>query len=279
MRHVVLDDPPAAGCTLTVSRELRHYLVDVLRHRQGDRIPFNDGGGGGGTMEVVSLGRASLTVRVLAYTPGEEKDRRVLPPPLEAWIAVLKGKDFDRAIRAAVELGVDRIVPVLTARCVARPETRRERWLTIVREACQQSGRTTVPPVDEVQDLPSLLGGGAVPPDPPWFVFHESAGTVLEAFHGAPPESSAPPAPSVPPAPGDGMAAVIPWRVCIGPEGGLTDQEVALLEHHQWACRRLAVPVLRAVTAVPAAIAVVQHLRGCRNPAAYHSAAHHSAAP
>jgi len=152
-------------------------------------------------------------------------------------VGLPKGRKLEEIVRHAVELGVARVRPVLTARTVARPDDwtgRAGRLAAVALEAAQQSGRTRVP---EVAAPVPLADFAAEPCD----------GLKVALWEGEPTrgltELLAAPARAV--------------RLLVGPEGGLAADEVAALAAHGYATARLGPHVLRTETACLAALAVV----------------------
>lgn len=134
-----------------------HHCADVLRLMVGDALTIFDGKGTVAYAVLTDVHRRQCTVRI-----GE----RTITPPLRAAItlaqAVPKGKNMDLILQKAVELGVSRIVPLLTRRTVVRvddgdSERKRERWQQIALESCKQCGRNEVPAVTPPCSLEEML--------------------------------------------------------------------------------------------------------------------------
>jgi len=148
------------GETLVLSpRESRH-AVHVLRMRVGDPLVVLTGAGEEYLGEVGELRHEAVLVRVLRR---EKKER------LSYWItlvqAVPKGKTMDFIVQKATELGLDRVVPLLTERTVPDfgPQTaamKRERWVGIGIEAMKQCGTTWLPEIEVPIPLDVFLGKG-----------------------------------------------------------------------------------------------------------------------
>ncbi|HKK49434.1 MAG TPA: RsmE family RNA methyltransferase [Alkalispirochaeta sp.] len=254
MKQLVVSAVPAPGEVIELTEEQYHYLVRVRRVAEGMEIPCIDGGGPRATTAVIGLpqGPRSIALRVVDRSaPDDGGPSTGAAIPVTLYMALLKGKKLDTVVRQVTELGVDRIVPVITQHCVSRPDAgdlqrKGRRWEGIVREATQQSGRVSIPTVEPpavLQDVGSAPSDEHVPPSMS-LVFHEAAHTVLSIAETV--DSTAPPG---------------EIRVLVGPEGGLAPGEVEYLSHHGWQVRRMPVPVLRAETAAVAAAALVQSLR------------------
>ena len=254
MKHLVVPSLPPAGETLRLDAHQSHYLARVRRLSIGDALRVTDGDGGVGRAVVASLGDGGATVTLRMGERHDDRDAERLAVPVTLHVALLKGKKLDTVVRQATELGVDRIVPTITRRCVSRPEERdlerkRARWAEIAREAAQQSGRTHLPAVERPTDVAGLVPTHADEEDAALsLMFHEAAEEVFSlarfihsgSADGTPPDAI---------------------RLLVGPEGGLAPDEVERLRGGRWTPVRMPLPVLRAETAAIAATTLVQALR------------------
>jgi 16S rRNA (uracil1498-N3)-methyltransferase len=214
-------------------------LTLVLRKRSGDPIEICDSAGSS-FAATVELDGAAVAARL---------GRRALAAParLEIVLAqgVPKGQKMDFVVEKATELGVSRIVPVETERSV--PEGGRagkvERWRRLARAAAAQSGRTEVPAVDDA--LPWAQLEGAV----------RAAGVALVPWELA---ETIPLRESLP-ALLNGVSSVL---VAIGPEGGLTHDEVA--QARAWGARPISLGkrILRTETAGLVACSAILYAAG-----------------
>jgi 16S rRNA (uracil1498-N3)-methyltransferase len=230
--------PPGSDAVLD-GPEGRHAAT-VRRLRPGEGLVLGDGRGGLARAVVVSVARDALQIRVL--------DRSALPPPAPRVVlaqALVKGERGELAVELATEAGVDAVLPWRAARCVARWEAgpRGEkalaRWRATVREAAKQARRPWVPEVADPVTTAALAerveaAAGAL-------VLHESAtASVAEV-----------------PLPVDGDLLLV-----VGPEGGITDDEVAALVAAGARAVRLGPEVLRASTAGAVALGALGVLTG-----------------
>jgi len=231
MRRFRSDEIPGIGEEVVLDEEVSHHLLKVTRVRRGGRVELFDG-----------LGR--LAEAVLVDGPGGRARLRVesvqevatAAEPLHACLAVTKGPRFETAVRMAVELGATEIWPVLAKRSVARGD-RAERWSRVVEGAVGQSGRIAVPTVHPLCPVHEVVASACWEAVPLRWVCVPGG----EAVAGS-----------------AGPAAVL-----IGPEGGWTDAEVALAVDQGWQPAGLGSQVLRAETAVAAALTRVR----CAGPA------------
>ena len=195
-----------------------HHLLRVLRLRPGDIITATDGCGG---WRPLRLADAAGGIEIGG---GVE----VIPRPsplLSVAFAITKGDKPELVVQKLTELGIDRIVPFVSERSVVRWEPGKvvrnvERWRSVAREAVQQSRRVWVPEITDMAELGDLVEGGAARAD----------------FGGS------------------RLAASTCRFVAVGPEGGWSDSERALLS----SAVSLGDGVLRAETAAVVAGALLR---------------------
>jgi 16S rRNA (uracil1498-N3)-methyltransferase len=126
--------------------EDRHHLERVLRLRRGDLVTVSDGAGG---WRPCTFGTALSPAGPIEHEPNPT-------PPITVAFGVLKGERPELVVQKLTELGVDRVVPMTTARCVVHWEGERARRHTdrlrrISREAAMQARRAWLPEVDQVR--------------------------------------------------------------------------------------------------------------------------------
>ncbi|HVY39019.1 MAG TPA: 16S rRNA (uracil(1498)-N(3))-methyltransferase [Polyangia bacterium] len=142
-----------AGSTATLTGAEHHHVSIVLRARPGDALILFDGAGGEVDARILRIGRDQTEVELGARRAGV-----TATAPITLLAAIPRGSRMDVLLQKTVEVGVARIVPLITARSVVRPEAgRRERWTAIVREAARQCGRADVPAVEGASDLAAAL--------------------------------------------------------------------------------------------------------------------------
>jgi 16S rRNA (uracil1498-N3)-methyltransferase len=244
--------PPAAfapdGAGVVLSREESAHLTNVLRLRVGDEAFVFDGAGREFRCTVAAAhgrdGQARLEV-----VQEVEPQRPESPLALTLAVALLKGEKFDTVVQKATELGVVRVVPVVTARADVRlragrdADARGARWQRLALEAAKQSGRAFVPAVNAPMSLDALLtdaglAGGAR------LLFTERDGRGLRETVGE-------------------WAAHPPALMALtGPEGGWADEELAHARSAGWQLVTLGGRILRAETAAIVCAALLQHLCG-----------------
>jgi len=228
-----------AGEGVTLTGPEHRHLARVLRARPGETLTLFDGAGGEVEAEVVRIDREATELRLGA--------RRAVAGPAVAITllsAVPRGSRMDFLVQKTAELGVARIIPVLTERSVARPEAeagRRARWEKIAQEAARQCGRADVPVVDAPVALPEALARRGLPERRLALFEGERSRSLRAALGGA--------------APG-------PTALLVGPEGGFVAPELAAAEAAGFESVGLGARILRVETAAIVAVALVAEASG-----------------
>ncbi len=157
--------PPASsrGNTLRLEGREAHHALHVLRLKRGDKATVLDGVGGEFQCEVESVAKNSFTLTVK-----EKKSQSAPACAITLLVAVPKGKIIEDIIQKAVELGVQRIVPLLTERVVMRldeegAEEKREKWQQVAVEAIKQCGAVWLPTVEAPKTIGQFLREGEKP--------------------------------------------------------------------------------------------------------------------
>jgi 16S rRNA (uracil1498-N3)-methyltransferase len=225
-----------------LSREQGHYLTGVLRLAGGDPVRVFNARDGEWLAHVAEAGRKAVSLRCERHIA----DVR-LPPDVDYVFAPLKHARLDYVVQKATELGVRRLVPVITQRTIAE-RVNLERMRANVAEAAEQCNLVFVPEVLEPRKL--ALAIREWDPGRRLIYCDETAANrnPLAALRG--------------------LAA--PAAVLIGPEGGFTVEERAMLQGLAHVTPiSLGPRIMRADTAAVAALTVVQAMLGdWGNPAA-----------
>jgi 16S rRNA (uracil1498-N3)-methyltransferase len=141
--------PPARWVAMTLENGEAHHCVDVLRLDQRSKVVLFDGRGTETTAEIVTIEKGRVRLRSLSSSKTER-----LRCAVTLAQAVPKGKKMDIIVQKATELGVSRIVPLLSERTVVQVEQenapkKREKWEQIAIEAAKQCGQNWLPDIVE----------------------------------------------------------------------------------------------------------------------------------
>ncbi len=232
--------PPKSAPRLFVTRQLdhsraisfdgqqAHYLLNVMRVKTGDAVILCDDITGEWVALVIEADKRSIILE----TKERLRPREAVP---DLWLcpALLKKDRFDLVIEKATELGVARIQPVVTRRCVAN-KLNAARARTIAIEAAEQCARTALPELNEPIKLDALLRDWSK--DRALFFADEDGGKLAPSTFSR----------------SSGPAAIL-----IGPEGGFDETERAAINAHDNATAITLGPrILRGETAAIAALSV-----------------------
>lgn len=216
------------------------HIARSLRMKAGQELTVCDLKGNDYRCAVQSVIGDTVSLEIIEKLPNKTE------PTVFAtlYLCLLKGDGNDAVIRQAVEMGVSEICPVISSRCVSRPDAKSakgklERWQKIANEAAGQCGRGILPCVQPVMSFDEALKN-AVNSDCNLF-FYEGGGKSLGGLN----------------LPKNGKIGIF-----IGPEGGFDKAEVEKAEDAGFTAATLGPRILRAVTAPLAALGAVMLLTG-----------------
>lgn len=220
-----------ANTSIQLESEPAHHLVRVLRARVGDSVLLFNGQGLDWQCRLTLIEKRRVMVQVEESIPSTAES----PLTTHLGLSVSKGERFDWAIQKATELGVTQITPLLSERVdVKLPEDRLAKkmshWQQVVIAACEQCGRGRVPPINTPMALKD------------WLVSVEADMKLVLHHHQIAPLPDAAP----------GCVALL-----VGPEGGLTESEVASACDEGFQRFRMGPRVLRTETAPAAALSIL----------------------
>ena len=235
MTRVHVEEPLAAGRSYLVGGTAANHVSRVLRLREGDELTLFDGRGGEYAARIASFSKDAVQVEVQEHRAVERESAL----DLTLVQGVSRGERMDIVMQKATELGVRRIVPVLTERTVVKLDDRQserkvQHWRAIVISACEQCGRNRVP------DVASPLG------------FHET----LRALDADATRVLLSPAGTLR---ARDLARPSKVTLLVGPEGGLSDNEQYAAVAAGFQQVQLGPRILRTETAALAALAALQH--------------------
>lgn len=222
LKRFFVEDDLREGAVVKLPTALARRLETVLRADEGARIGLFNGRSGLHEADILRDGKVGVGREVLAYTPC---------PPLELWLGLPKRDAFETCVRMATELGVTRIVPLVTS-FVVKKDVNPERVRTLMVEAAEQCERLDLPvlaPVSKLDTALHTLQGKLA-----WAASREPAGGTERA---------------------DLMPDPMLRAILIGPEGGFSPaEETLLLKHAGVVPVRLGDTILRVDTAVAAGL-------------------------
>lgn len=227
-------DGTGVGSVVQVEGDEAHHAVAVRRLRVGESVVLTDGAGRSVVGEVAATGKRVFSVAVASVAS--------VAPPVPAFTVVQalpKGERGELAVEVLTEIGVTTVVPWAASRSVAvwkgeRAERSLAKWRATAREAAKQARRSWFPevaPLASTADVVERIAATSVA-----VVLHEEATTPLARVT----------------LPAQGEVLVV-----VGPEGGLSAEEVAAFEAAGATTVRLGAEVLRTSTAGVAALAAL----------------------
>lgn len=206
---------------LTITnRDQLHQIRDVLNLQPTEQIIVVPSGGVELVCEIVSIDRKAVVLGVLEKRASQTESKRTIT----LYCSVLKRDHFELVVQKAVEVGVTKIVPLITERTV-KLGTNRERILKIILEAAEQSGRTVLPTIDEPTPLKKVLQENVTNEVRFFFDFSDKQFSTTDI----------------------GQTKNV--GLFIGPEGGWTEAEQILANENGCIVRSLGSTVLRGETA------------------------------
>lgn len=225
----VEDLPTQVGQVYEFANEDAIHAIKVLRIGTGEIFNLSDGAGSWSRVEVMSVNKKSAQVKVLESSFQEE-----LPVSFTVIQAIPKGDRIKESIEMCTEGGADRIIMWNAARSIGKSENKIDKLQITAREASKQSRRFRIPAVSGVVSTNSVID--EIAQSDLAIVFHESATQKVSELVR----------------PGHHKVLII-----IGPEGGLTDEEVDLFASSGAKVALMGRPVLRSAHAGLAALSAV----------------------
>jgi len=242
MRLFLLPDSFTGESTLELGGKDYHYLTKVLRYKIGTKFSGRNRDG-----HIYNLSIISVEENYCVLSIKDSKLENTVLPEIILYQCICKGKKMDLIIRQATEAGISKIVPVNSDFAVAKLEKdntgKMDRWNKITREAIQQSGSIVNTQIynpiniDEIEEL--SYSDKTTAAERIGLFFHQEildTGTIHEYLSTKPKSIS----------------------LIIGPEGGLSEREIEVLNIKKFKSVYLKTNILRAETAALYAISAVQ---------------------
>lgn len=228
-------EPLANAQNANLSADAVGHVARVLRLQTGHPVILFCGDGNDYHAEITHIDKRTVSVHIQTHI-----DKRIIESPLEIHLGqvISRGDKMDFTLQKSVELGVSAITPLLSARCGVklnqeRLEKKRMQWQKIVISACEQCGRAIVPVVHPVISFEQ------------WAI--QKTQKVKLNLHPAAPYTI-----KTLPKPEHG------FRLLIGPEGGLSEQEIQQTIQLSFSEIQLGPRILRTETAALCAISALQ---------------------
>lgn len=225
------------GGRIELDDEAAHYVRSVLRLKQDQHIVLFNGRGGEHLGRFSEVSRKQVRVEIDSFSPRDVES----PLDVNLGMGISRGDRMDWAVQKAVELGVNQLTPLLTERCVTKltddkKQQRLQHWQHIVQHAAEQSGRTRLPLMNDIAEMPE------------WLNRQQGLRVFLDPYA----EHT--------------LADLQPQNQQItllsGPEGGFSEQERQLARAAGFIPVRMGARILRTETAVLSALTAVQTLWG-----------------
>ncbi|MDV6315596.1 16S rRNA (uracil(1498)-N(3))-methyltransferase [Idiomarina sp. HP20-50] len=231
-------DPINLKTETELSSDAFQHLIKVLRLNVGDNIVLFNGDGHNYDASITSIQKKSAHFIATSYQVNNSES------PIRVHLAqvISRGDRMDFVLQKSVELGATEITPLFSERCGVklsgdRLEKKQQQWQKIVQSACEQCGRSVVPPVKPAQQLNDFVQS---PFEGLKLTLDPTATKPLSSFNDA----------------DKGI------QLLIGPEGGFSEAEVHAAEQHGFKPMRLGPRILRTETAALSALTAVQYQFG-----------------
>lgn len=220
--------------SLALGEDAAGHVGRVLRMKEGQNVLLFDGSGAEFPATIAEISKKSVTVNIT------ERIERSSESPLDLHLGqvISRGDKMEFTIQKSVELGVNTITPLISERCGVKLDTKRfekklAQWQKIAIAACEQSGRNTVPVIRPIMQLEEWC---SEPTEALKLNLHPRAKYSINTL----PEP------------------ISKVRLLIGPEGGLSAEEIGMTEQYKFEETLLGPRVLRTETAALTAITALQ---------------------
>ena len=238
----------SSGSSFRLDKDLAHYLRNVLRGKPGDQVIIFNGRGGEFLAELVSIEKRDVSVRVIQFYPVDRESTL----SIRLGISIVKRDAMNAILQKSTELGVTEIQPLIADNTTVSLKTikqREEHWQQRIVSACEQCGRNTLPilfpPMISSDWIKQQTSQVKLALDLSGTYSLFDLGTGTDSLQDSKPEHIS---------------------VLIGPEGGLSQQELSLAESNQFLLIGLGQRILRADTATIAALSILQARFGDLSP-------------
>ena len=223
--------------TAVISGDDAKHISKVLRAKVGEKVTVCDGQGTDYECEIAEISE-NIILNIIEKKPNETEPK----VKVNLFQALPKSDKMEYIIQKAVELGVSEITPVLTARCISRPEESKikkkvERWNTISQTAAKQSGRGVIPKVNNIVSFDEALKLATKSEVP--IIFYEKGGERLNDILSS------------------GAKSV---SIFVGSEGGFEEKEIEKAKSVGIKTATLGKLILRCETAPVCALSIIMNI-------------------
>ncbi len=250
MIRLLLPPEELALHEIVIRGDNAHYLSSVLRVHPGDKVTIFDGRGNRYLCGIRRINKKEVIAEKIKVETFSAES------PISIILAqgIPKGDKMDFIVQKSTELGVKKIIPLITERSQIRQTTRSTRWKKIAVSASQQSGREKIPEIEDAVAFKEFLTNPYLPLHPPLskggqaggkgiiFSEEEKNKNIEEALKNT-----------------EGSTTI---TLLIGPEGGFSDTETKMAIEKSFIAVSLGPRILRTETAALSAIAIIQHRLG-----------------
>lgn len=241
--RIYSNQPLSSGQSLILEEDPSRHIAKVLRMQAGRELVLFNGEGGEYRATIAEVGKKRVTVNLGEHSTVERES----PLQIDLAIGISRGERFDWVLQKATELGVTRILPLLTERTEVklngdRLQKKLHHWRQIAVSACEQCQRNRLPQIAEPLRLTGWLAAqeeGDGRANPLKLVLHHRSNQGLNEYQ--PPQAV---------------------TLLIGPEGGLSDEEIQLALNSGFQALTLGPRVFRTETAPVVGLSLIQYLWG-----------------
>ena len=214
---------------LKIEGENFHHCITVLKHKISDNIIIFDNKENEFFCKIVEIKKKYLTVEVQYLIPQKE-----LGCNIDVYQCLPKGKAIEDIIEKSVELGVKRLIPVVSERTIKKPEQVKKRWLDIAESATKQCGRNDFMEILEPISYSDIFRDNKSDLK---IIFYENSKNKITKVSFDKPDSIS---------------------IIIGPEGGFSNKEVGLARDNDFIDVSLGNTVLKSTTALILGVGLVK---------------------
>lgn len=224
---------------IELTPDAANHLITVLRLKINTAITLFNGDGFEYDAIITDIQKKSVTVTV---NQSNEKNTES-PLFIHLGQVISRGEKMDFTIQKAVELGVNKITPIISERCNVKLDIKRQQkrfihWQKVIISACEQSGRTIIPALNPIISINDWIKQCR---EKSKLILHPHTDSKNSAITSDKRSTTA---------------------LLIGPEGGFSETEIQLAKENDFRCLQLGPRILRTETAALAAIAVLQATSG-----------------